>query len=61
MSSRNPIRHRAKIPATPIPVVAGQLKSERRIALFRSRLRRLVLLTDKALRASIRLSPTTNL
>ena len=42
MSSRNPIRHHAKIPAIPLPVVAGQLKSERRIALFRARLRRLL-------------------
>ena len=59
MPSRNPIRHHAKIPATPLPVVAGQLKSERRIALIRARLRRLALLTaTKALRASIRISPS---
>ena len=51
MSSRNPIRLRAKIPVTPLPVVAGQLKSERRIALIKSRLLHLL---SQRLRVSAR-------
>ena len=53
MSSRNPIRLRAKIPATPLPIVAAQLKSERRIALIRARLRRLLSLRVRGMKSDI--------
>jgi len=52
MPTRNPIRQRPKLPLISAPIVASQIKSERRIILLKHRLRRLQALPLRDLLAS---------